>query len=223
MRDNLQNYPQNPFEKLIYDRALKRWQIVGAFAALFGPAPVLWHFWYELVDALTIEVVGGMYSLIQMGLFAAIPYPLGAYMARRELAQARRDGEIPDWKPPPAPIRERRLVQYFPLQPGLAASLDRDARRFVVKRDGEPDKLADDALFGKLEATRLYLIGRCGFSSEQLDFLLYRANLGFALTVEGREPASTLVQTHTAPILAQKIIEEAERTNYRDWRRAQNF
>jgi hypothetical protein len=215
--------PINPFEKLIYDRAFARWQTYGLVLSMFGLVPVLWPFWDQIVETLTFEIAAGLVSLVQIGLVVAIPYRLAAYMAARELADARRGGTIPNWQPPEQPKREKRPVLYLPLQSDLAASWDRDAKRFVVKRDGQPDRIAGPDMHQKLEATRLRIVCADGYTDEQREFLLYRVHLAIALAVEGQEPATTLVKGNSAEDLANKIATDGARTNYRDWRRAQNF
>lgn len=209
----------NPYEKLIYDRAFKRWQGIGLMLAIFGLVPILWPIWDQLVDALTIEVVGGLVGLAQIGLVVAVPYPLADFMARRELDQARRDGEVPHWEPPVRTAPEPRPVLRLPLQRDLTVTLDRDKKRFAIYRDGQPETVLADDLYRKLERTRLIMALQGDFTPEQRDFHLYRAHVGFALAAEGREPAASLVKASSAETLAEKIIADALQKQYVDWRR----
>lgn len=132
--------PQNPLEKLLYDHAYDRWRGHGLWISILGLLPVLWPFWDQLVELLTIEVVAGFVSIAQLGLLMVVPDRLAASMAKRELLLARRNGTIPHWEPP---IRSETTVlpwlkgRRYDLRAGFILYLDDTRRRAWAKTVGQ--------------------------------------------------------------------------------------
>lgn len=202
--------PENPYEKAIFDAAyhrLRGWCIVGT---LLAPGIPLYPIWSDLVDALSIEVVGGLVVVMQLALVATLPDRIALYLAQRELVTARAGGVIPHYTPPkpkapPEPKTFAVNVRYsFTDDPGTRTTRVKDQFSGEVRVASPKDREhLRKVMFNFFPIDRL--------SNFQREECYYRARLGFCLATFDREPGRSQFRNTAPDDLAQQIVTMIEK------------